>query len=708
MEYNQTDNEFVSVYSLAKKPSIEINTVEKAMQGDKEAFSILFMQTYRPMYLVVRRFLERDEDIYDALQNGYARAYKYLPRLQAAQAFLGWLKKIMENAARDIRADITGRAAVYEDMEAFVDEPTMDDTEASERRTDIGEVLSCLEPRQAEVLTLHYYDGMKLSEIARFLNEPPSTVRSRFAQAKKTLVERLKVKGIDKSLYSGSVSAMIAVSLRSIIGTDVLSAATAQQMLDDILEDRQGHLGAAAYKLLEAQRNRAILKAVSLLMTLTVVVTCVTVALLNGFPWKWLSVLSAAGQSDPSVVQPTATTGFRQDTSFSDATSAVGTTVGTTATSSTSDGTRPGQAISSTSSFPDVTESISSSPAATIPSMTFIPDYRPGKANTVMRNPCWRASMFNTGREFLDWQDEWVYCFKDIRGAYKFRRDGTGGRSSYTLPSSILAPVVWGDWIYYELDGHEEIQRVRTDGAVVETLAKVSGGQEIFGFVMREQQLLYAVWQMDAFGVPQYQYRAYSLVTGKDELLPVSGDFGFYKCVPVGDWFLNTESLCAYSFYYDKVDVWKLRAELEGMEAGNDWQTIKDNGYFPVCLLEDKIYITTGHCIDFSGDPPRLYQAVSFRGSPIRPDTIFQVEFVDEINGRLAVTLYDDTGVYPESMQWYSEKDGWGEELPGVLLRSSKYQTYQSSGDGTVFSVKADGTWFSCRLDGSGYREYHF
>ena len=316
--------------------------------------------------------------------------------------------------------------------------------------------------------------------------------------------------------------------------------------------------------------------------------------------------------------------------------------------------------------------------------------------------------MFNTGREFLDWQDEWVYCFKDIKGAYKFRRDGTGGRSSYTLPSSILAPVVWGDWIYYELDGHKEIQRVRTDGAVVETLTKVSGGQEIHGFVMREQQLLYAVWQMDAFGVHQYQYRAYSLVTGEDELLPVSGDFGFYKCVPVGNWFLNTESLCAYSFYYDKVDIWKLRAEFEGAEAGNDWQTIKDNGYFPVCLLEDKIYITTGHCIDFSGDTPRLYQAVSFRDSQIRPGSIFQVEFVDEINGRLAVTLYDDTGVYPESMRWYSEKDGWGEELPGVLLRSSKYQTYQSSGDGTVFSVKADGTWFSCRLDGAGYREYHF
>lgn len=102
MEHNQPDKELVSAHNLTEKPSIELETVEKAMRGDKEAFSALFMQTYRSMYLVVRRFLERDEDIYDALQNGYIKAYKYLSRLQAPEAFVSWLKKTMENAARDI------------------------------------------------------------------------------------------------------------------------------------------------------------------------------------------------------------------------------------------------------------------------------------------------------------------------------------------------------------------------------------------------------------------------------------------------------------------------------------------------------------------------------------------------------------------------------------------------------------------------------
>lgn len=720
MEHYRPDNELVSAYSLAEKSAIELETVKKAMQGDKEAFSALFMQTYRTMFLVVRRFLARDEDIYDALQNGYTRAYKYLPRLQAPEAFLTWLKKTMENAARDIRADITGRETAQEDMAEFADELTADDTEASERRADIQEVLDRLEPRQAEVLTLYYYDGMKLSEIAGLLNEPQSTVRSRFAQAKKTLVEQLKVKGIDKSLYSGSVSTMIAVCLRSLIGTDVLSAATAQQMLDDILDGRQGRLGAAAYKLLEARRNRAILRAVSLLMALTVTVSCVTVALLNGFPWKGFSTLPAAGQPDISGNSEWSAS------SASGSTDREGTATDNTAAPSVSGGTtEAGQPASdaSASSNASPTETVStgtgstgnapSSPAtttATEPSAAFVPDYRPGKANTEMRNPAWRVVLGNTGREYLDWQDEWVYCFRDVSGGYKFRRDGTGGKIPIqTTDGGMSSAVVWGDWVYYTDTNLSKswLKRIRTDGRVVETLVETPDNRFIAGFIRQGERLLYAIKWQDSFGVEQVEYRAYTPSSGQDERLPVSGNFNL-SCVPVGDWFFS-ENFCAYSFRYGEKNILELLPEAEEYDVGTKWQLIKDmGGYFPVYILGDKLYTPTGHCIDFSGDTPRLYQAVSFSGSSIKEGTVFQVEFVDEASGRLAVTLYDESGIYPESMRWYSEKDGWGEELPKVLIRNSQYQTYQTSGDGYIFTTMEDGTWFSCKMDGSDYIEYIF
>ena len=720
MEEKKTDElpgeEQLSACSPAEKPPIERETIEKAMRGDKEAFSVLFMQTYRTMYQVVRRLLARDEDVYDALQDGYTRAYKYLPRLQAPEAFLSWLKKTMENAARDLRADITGQRTVGGDIEAFPDGLAAEYTEDSDRRADIQEVLARLDARQAEVLTLYYYDGMKLSEIARLLGEPPSTVRSRFAQAKKALVEQLKVKGIDKSMYSGSVSAMIAVSLRALIGTDILSAATAQQMLDEILDGRHGHLGEAAYKLLEARRNRAVLKAVSLLMAMTVAVTCVTVALLNGYPWKWFSQLPAAVQPESSALPP-------DGADFSGGIPSGGTTAGEDAPTTASGGTTaPGQ-TSSDGTVPTTSGSqappASSGDEPTAPAV-FIPDYRPGMANTAMRNPTWRAALGGAGKNgrtaLWDWQDEWMYV--DIGGTYyKSRRDGTGGFVEIEHPpyTSLSGGFVLGDWIYCSgsnENGVSELRRVRTDGAVIETLAEAPANPptewRISGFLLYKDRLVYSEIWTDAFGVEQFAYHAYDPATGEDERLGINGKFSLRECLPVGDWFVDLERLKAYSLDGDEVSFYELREQVSSGSGDLDWQLLRGRGFFPAFVLGEELYLPTGECIDFSEKTPRMREVVPRRIIWGHEGIAHQVEFIDEATGRLAVTVYDEQGIYPEAMRWYSEEDGWGEELPAVLLRNSQDQTYQTDGEGYVFSTTADGTWFSCRMDGSDYREYRF
>lgn len=713
----------------AERQSLDIEIVRQAMQGDREAFSALFLQTFRPMYYVARQFLQRDEDIYDAMQNGYLKAYQYLSRLQAPEAFFSWLKKTMENAARDVRATLLGQELVQETLAEEQDNTAADHADTTEKRVDIQAALDELDPRQIEVLTLHYYDGMKLSEIAQMLGEPPSTVRSRLAAAKKALTVQLKSKGIDKSMYGGSISAMVAVSLRSLIGTDILSAATAQQMLDDILSDRRRHLGPAAYKLLETQRNRAILRAVSLLMLLTVAVTCLTVVILNGIPWETVptvaplspaasgttasgrvsTITSATAPSDTNSSRPISTfPGVPTDSPFVTGSAGLSGEVGEKTTlvpmtewtgPSTDKHTVPPAGTDAFS--PAGTDAVPTTVPRT-PSTVFQPDYRPGRANTAMRNPAWRAVLNNRGIEYLDWQDEWVYSNK----GYKFRRDGTGGKVPYNPSGEMLIdPVVWGDWVYYEMDGHKQLKRVRTDGGSVETIVEVSGRQEILGFILRDNQLLYAVWDIDPFGASSYHYRSYSLTTGQNRPLSFDGNFGLYQKLPVGDWFFDTSAFSLHAFGREQQEILK---ELPDA-VGNDWHAFRnDTGYFPIFLLGDRLYTIDGICIDCSGEEPAVRQIVLLDGLPREERTAFRVEFVDESTGRLAVTLYDESGIYPRSMRWYSEKNGWGETLPASLLRNVKYQTYQTSGDGRVFSTKADGTWFSCRMDGSDYREYPF
>ena len=486
-KHDDTDN---PAGSLAEKAPVDIEVVQKAMAGDKKAFSSLFMQTYRPMYLVVRKYLQRDEDIYDALQNGYIRAYRHLPRLRTPEAFFNWLKRIMENEAKELLCGSLGHTAEQVSFEEYAQElsPDMDGhtgpVESAERRADLQEALNRLDPRQTEVLTLHYYDGLKLSEIAKLLNEPQSTVRSRLAAAKKALVKELKIKGIDRSMYSGSMTTMIAVSLRSLIGTDVLSAAVAQQMLDGILHENYTKEMASARRVIEKQRNRAVLRAVSLLMALAALVSCLTAVLINGFPWKWLSSLqpagpsqsydSSAGQlpsSSPSPLAGASTSSppGSPSTAGSGGTGTSGTSGGTTpAGTGGSQGTAQGTVRETGSTA--APQSGSSASRTTVPKTTaatdtFVPDYRPGHANTVGNDP---NNLMNFAG-FVAGQDNWVYycAGSNFRFLMKVKTDGTQNQLVTESNITISYLNIIGDWIYYVSSG---IWRIRTDGSQRELL----------------------------------------------------------------------------------------------------------------------------------------------------------------------------------------------------------------------------------------------
>ena len=482
--------------SLAEKAPVDVEVVQKAMVGDKKAFSSLFMQTYRPMYLVVRKYLQRDEDIYDALQNGYIRAYRHLPRLRTPEAFFNWLKRIMENEAKELLRGDLGHTAGHVSFEEYAQElsPDMDGhtgpVESAERRADLQEALNRLDPRQTEVLTLHYYDGLKLSEIAKLLNEPQSTVRSRLAAAKKALVKELKIKGIDRSMYSGSMTTMIAVSLRSLIGTDVLSAAVAQQMLDGILHENYTKEMASARRVIEKQRNRAVLRAVSLLMALAALVSCLTAVLINGFPWKWLSSLQPAGlsqsydsssgqlpSSSPSPLAGASTSSppGSPSTAGSGGTGTSGTSGGTTpAGSGGSQGTVQGTVRETGSTA--APQSGSSASRTTVPKTTaatdtFVPDYRPGHANTVGNNPS-NLLLANMGHAVR--QDEWIYyrMGNGYRLLMKVKTDGTQNQLVAESDTGFYYLNVVGDWIYYCCGS---VWRMRTDGSQREMISPLNG-----------------------------------------------------------------------------------------------------------------------------------------------------------------------------------------------------------------------------------------
>lgn len=457
----------------AETPDFDNETVRRAIEGDKEAFTVLFQKTYRRMFFVARRILSNDEDIYDALQIGYTKAYKYIRRVSPPESFYPWLAKTIENAARDVRHDIYPHEELTAEVEAL---PTPDTAEDSERRVMMRRALSDMEPRRAEVLALYYYDGLKLHEIAKLLGEPISTVHSRLKAAKNELIDLLAQRGIDRSFYSGGFFSAIAVALRSVLGTDILSAAVAQKMLDEVLAGKPGRLEFAAAKLVEKRRNQAILRIASLLMALVVAVTLLTGAVANGwfFDRSQSIAVSATTTLSPDAATHSTTAGTPPPTSatllHSTAPAATSSIPGNTATTAinTAASSTPG---STTTVINTATSSATGSTTTTAITDAFVSDYRPGYANTA-GNTIGNLMVLTVVGGQIALQDKWLYYTEGSGGSIltKQRTDGTGKQRLFEGDQTIHHLNVVGDWIYYCF-GWNKIYRIRTDGSGKELLS---------------------------------------------------------------------------------------------------------------------------------------------------------------------------------------------------------------------------------------------
>ena len=252
--------------------------IQKAIDGDKDAFNELYMQSYRYVFFIVRQYIPDDETTYDAIQEAFIKVYKNISGLREPKAYYGWLTTIAKNTAIDVlRTKPSDTSLVYEEKNETL---TKDDETQKDISLDIETVLKKLDPEDADLLSLVYYDGMRIAQIAKMQGAPATTVYSRFNKAKKNLKAQLRVYGIDKAIYSGNFISMVTVAIRNIIGTALLSVAIAQQILDSIINGK-GKKEIAVAKIIRAQQKKLALKIASCLVAIAMFTSVLTVLTLT-------------------------------------------------------------------------------------------------------------------------------------------------------------------------------------------------------------------------------------------------------------------------------------------------------------------------------------------------------------------------------------------------------------------------------------------
>ena len=122
----------------------------------------------------------------DASQETFIKAYSHIDGLLCGEIEneRAWLSRIAINTCKDyLRSAWKRRVNLMEQLPEVPAQETMPRDEAEE----LYQAVQALKPKYREVILLHYYQGLRVGEIAAILRAPQSTVSIRLRRARQML-----------------------------------------------------------------------------------------------------------------------------------------------------------------------------------------------------------------------------------------------------------------------------------------------------------------------------------------------------------------------------------------------------------------------------------------------------------------------------------------------------------------------------------------
>ena len=108
--------------------------------------------------------------------------------------FRNWLYKIASNAVNDHLRRTARRDGLVKNSREQVHSQVIDCGESAKKLALLREAVLSLKPRCQTIITLRFFENMKLTEVAEVLGSSPGTVRSQLARA---LIKLRKKLGTD-------------------------------------------------------------------------------------------------------------------------------------------------------------------------------------------------------------------------------------------------------------------------------------------------------------------------------------------------------------------------------------------------------------------------------------------------------------------------------------------------------------------------------
>ncbi len=183
---------------------VDRELVARAQKGDKRAFELLVEKYQRKLARLLSRFVRDPSEVEDVTQEAFIKAYRALPAFRGDSAFYTWLYRIGINTAKNYLMALGRRAPTSTDIEAeeaegFEEADQLRDINtpesvllSNEIAATVNATIDGLPEELRTAIQLREIEGMSYEDIARIMDCPIGTVRSRIFRAREAIAERLR------------------------------------------------------------------------------------------------------------------------------------------------------------------------------------------------------------------------------------------------------------------------------------------------------------------------------------------------------------------------------------------------------------------------------------------------------------------------------------------------------------------------------------
>jgi RNA polymerase sigma-70 factor (ECF subfamily) len=183
---------------------IDRQLVARAQQGDRQAFNLLVEKYQRKLARLLSRFIRDPAEVEDVTQEAFIKAYRALPAFRGDSAFYTWLYRIGINTAKNYLMAMGRRAPTSTEVEAeeaegFEEGEQLRDINTPESvllsneiaRT-VNSTIESLPEELRTAIQMREIEGMSYEDIAKAMDCPIGTVRSRIFRAREAIAEQLR------------------------------------------------------------------------------------------------------------------------------------------------------------------------------------------------------------------------------------------------------------------------------------------------------------------------------------------------------------------------------------------------------------------------------------------------------------------------------------------------------------------------------------